>query len=264
MHDEILNAAGDKLRLFSVWCARRVQHLITDERSLRALNVAERYANGEATREELYNAYKEAKKVDKSHYADNAARFAALPYSLHAAYFAFESAEWAVASEYADRSSQPKEWEAKRKEEWNIHMATINRSIGRELRLFAIKCARRVQYLIKNKESMYVIDVAERFANDEVTREELTEAHSKAVAVAGTLCGYHQLPEADSAAMLTANKSSLNAAVFSSGCAARARAFEVDGYHQPKGMSPEWMAAYNKEVAEQMAMLKDILEGDRK
>ena len=40
-------------RLFGVWCARQVQHLITDPRSLAALDVAERYANGEATREEL-------------------------------------------------------------------------------------------------------------------------------------------------------------------------------------------------------------------
>ena len=41
------------LRLFAVWCARQVQHLMTDHRSIAALDVAERYANGEATREEL-------------------------------------------------------------------------------------------------------------------------------------------------------------------------------------------------------------------
>jgi hypothetical protein len=40
-------------RLFAVWCARRVQHLMQDPRSIAALDVAERYANGEATREEL-------------------------------------------------------------------------------------------------------------------------------------------------------------------------------------------------------------------
>ena len=33
-------------RLFAVWCARQVQHLMTDERSINALNVAENYANG--------------------------------------------------------------------------------------------------------------------------------------------------------------------------------------------------------------------------
>ena len=41
------------LRLFAVGCARRVQHLVTDKRSLDALDVAERYANGNATKEEL-------------------------------------------------------------------------------------------------------------------------------------------------------------------------------------------------------------------
>lgn len=41
------------LRLFSVRCARQAQHLMKDERSINALDVAERYANGLATAEEL-------------------------------------------------------------------------------------------------------------------------------------------------------------------------------------------------------------------
>ena len=40
-------------RLFAVWCARQIQHLMTDPRSLAALDVAERFANGEASEEEL-------------------------------------------------------------------------------------------------------------------------------------------------------------------------------------------------------------------
>ncbi len=42
-----------EIRLYAVWCARQVQHLITDPRSLAALDVAERYANGDATKDEL-------------------------------------------------------------------------------------------------------------------------------------------------------------------------------------------------------------------
>ena len=42
-----------ELRLFAVRCARAVQHLMTDPRSIAALDVAERFANGEATAEEL-------------------------------------------------------------------------------------------------------------------------------------------------------------------------------------------------------------------
>ena len=41
------------LRLFAVWCARQVQHLMTDPRSVAALDAAERFANGEATADEL-------------------------------------------------------------------------------------------------------------------------------------------------------------------------------------------------------------------
>jgi hypothetical protein len=40
-------------RLFAVWCARQVQHLMTDERSIKAIDVAERFAHGNATSEEL-------------------------------------------------------------------------------------------------------------------------------------------------------------------------------------------------------------------
>ena len=42
-----------EMRLYAVWCARQVQHLMTDPRSLAALDVAERHANGGATDEEL-------------------------------------------------------------------------------------------------------------------------------------------------------------------------------------------------------------------
>ena len=42
-----------EIRLFAVWCARQVQHLMKDQRSLAALDVAERFANGQATDKEL-------------------------------------------------------------------------------------------------------------------------------------------------------------------------------------------------------------------
>ena len=49
-----------ELRRFAVWSARRVQRLMADRRSLAALDVAERYTNGEATEEELAAAEAEA------------------------------------------------------------------------------------------------------------------------------------------------------------------------------------------------------------
>ena len=51
-----LRAVSDcdkEIRLYAVWCARQVEHLMTDERSKNALVVAERHANGEATDAEL-------------------------------------------------------------------------------------------------------------------------------------------------------------------------------------------------------------------
>lgn len=43
-------------RRYAVWCARQVQHLMADQRSITALDVAERHANGEATDSELASA----------------------------------------------------------------------------------------------------------------------------------------------------------------------------------------------------------------
>ena len=48
-----------EMRLYAVWCARQVQHLIHDERCIDALDVAERYAHGNATQQEL-NAARDA------------------------------------------------------------------------------------------------------------------------------------------------------------------------------------------------------------
>ena len=49
-----------EIRLFGVWCARQVQHLMTDPRSIAALDVSERFANCNATQEELDAAWADA------------------------------------------------------------------------------------------------------------------------------------------------------------------------------------------------------------
>ena len=51
LREEVIDAKT--LRLFAVWCARQIEHLFTDDRSKQAIEVAERFANGQATDEEL-------------------------------------------------------------------------------------------------------------------------------------------------------------------------------------------------------------------
>lgn len=77
-----------EIRLFAVWCARQVEHLMNDSRSIEALNVAEKFANGEATSEELAAAR-------------DAACAAARDAAWDAARYAARYAAWAAASDAA-------------------------------------------------------------------------------------------------------------------------------------------------------------------
>ena len=77
--------SGKELRLFATCCARQVQHLMKDSRSIKALDVAEKYANGEASKADLTEANAAAFAADDAA-ADDAAYDAA--YATRAAIFA--------------------------------------------------------------------------------------------------------------------------------------------------------------------------------
>jgi hypothetical protein len=81
-----------EMRLYAVWCARQVQHLLTDPRSLNALDVAKRHANGEATDDELDAARDAARAA-----AGAAAWGAAWGAARAAAEAAAEAAAWGAA-----------------------------------------------------------------------------------------------------------------------------------------------------------------------
>ena len=95
-----------EIRLYAVWCARQVQHLIKDPRSLVALDVAERFANGEATKEELAEAEAAARGA-----ALDAALDAARVAAWGAAGGAAGGAAWAAARFAARAAARAAAWE---------------------------------------------------------------------------------------------------------------------------------------------------------
>jgi len=102
-------------RLYAVWCARQVQHLMADQRSLAALDVAERHANGEATNAELdaaSAAASDAAWVAASAAASAAASDAARAAAWAAARGAARDAAWAAASAAASDAARGAAWDA--------------------------------------------------------------------------------------------------------------------------------------------------------
>jgi len=89
-----------EMRLFAVKCVRSLQHEISDQRALTALDVAEAYANGGATVEQLRAAHDDARLAVLELQLDSSSRaeYAALGATVRAAEpDAAEAASWASA-----------------------------------------------------------------------------------------------------------------------------------------------------------------------
>jgi len=92
-----------EIRLYAVWCTRQVQHLMTDKRSLDALDVADAFANGKVTKKELAAPWAAAGDAAWAA-AGAAARAAAGDGARNAAWAAAWTATWDAA-----RAAQEKE-----------------------------------------------------------------------------------------------------------------------------------------------------------
>ena len=96
------------LRLFAVYCARSAQHLMTDQRSIDAVDVAERYAHGHATDAELAAAMDAASGaamdavMDAVMVATRAARYAARVAAMDAVMDAAMAAGDAAMEDFAN------------------------------------------------------------------------------------------------------------------------------------------------------------------
>ena len=94
-----------KLRLFACACCRYIWHLLTDERSRKAVEVAEQYADGEATTEELAGARRDARKVC-SRYTSESSWYPAAAAGYASEYRAWRGG-WNVAEAVASHSIHP-------------------------------------------------------------------------------------------------------------------------------------------------------------
>jgi hypothetical protein len=111
-------------RLFAVWCARQVQHLMKDKRSLDALDVAERFANGDATLVELDAAYAAADAARSAAWIA-----AAMDAAMDAAWDAARYAAWAAADAAMDAASaaaRDAAWDAARDAAWDAAWAAAD------------------------------------------------------------------------------------------------------------------------------------------
>jgi hypothetical protein len=129
-------------RLFAVYCARQVQHLMTDERSIAALDVAERHANGHATDKELAAAWDAAGAAGDA--AGDGAWDAAWVAAGDAAWDAAWAAAWAAGTAAGDAAGDAAwdaagdawdaagdaAWDAARAAAWDAQKAEFLRVVG--------------------------------------------------------------------------------------------------------------------------------------
>jgi hypothetical protein len=117
--------AAPAWRMYAVWCAWQVRHLMRDERSLKALEVAKNYALGLATDDELVAAWDAARVAARVARGD--ARDAAEDAAEDAAYNAAWAAVWAAA-----RDARAAAWVATRGVDREAAWAALDAEISKQ------------------------------------------------------------------------------------------------------------------------------------
>jgi hypothetical protein len=116
-------------RLYAVWCARQVQHLMKDPRSIVALDVAQAFASGMATRDQLEAARSAARSAAWSaawSAAGSAAGSAAWPDAWSAAGSAAGSAAWSDAWSDARSAARSDAWSDARSTQKDMFLRIVN------------------------------------------------------------------------------------------------------------------------------------------
>jgi hypothetical protein len=136
-------------RLFACWSVRQVWHLLTDKRSRTAVEVSERFANGDASDSELAAAWSAARAASES--ADAADWSAA-----RAADWAASAADWSAASAAAWAADIDAAWSAARAAARAVARAaarSVDRSVARAAARavdWSAACAAQAQWLREN------------------------------------------------------------------------------------------------------------------
>jgi hypothetical protein len=119
-----------EIRLYAVWCVRQVLHLLTDPRSVAALDVAEAYARGNATASELDAAGAAAGAAARAAaWAASRAEVGAAAWDAAGA--AAGAAAWAAAWDAAGAASRAEvgaaAWDAARAAAWDAQTQELLR-----------------------------------------------------------------------------------------------------------------------------------------